>query len=99
MGRLVDGAVPMKITTFALGLLIAGAAGAADSPRAELVGQRVISSYPGSPILVCRYRTAQTKYEVVAASTSCAPYLALEQDGNRGGVVAASSGTAHLTPP
>ena len=89
----------MKITTFALGLLIAGAAGAVDSPRAELVGQRVISSYPGSPILVCRYRTAQAKYEVVAASTSCAPYLALEQDGNRGGFVAASSATAHPTPP
>jgi hypothetical protein len=89
----------MKITTFALGLLIAGAAGATDSPRAELVGQRVISSYPGSPILVCRYRTAQAKYEVVAASASCARYLALEQDGNRGGFVAASSATAHPTPP
>ena len=89
----------MKITTFALGLLIAGAAGAADSPRAEFVGQRVISSYPGSPILVCRYRTAQAKYEVVAASTSCARYLALEQDGNRGGFVAASSATARPTPP
>ena len=73
----------MKITTFALGLLIAGAAGAADSPRAELVGQRVISSFPGSPILVCRYRTALAKYEVVASSASCAPYLALEQDRNR----------------
>ena len=89
----------MKSTAFALGLLIAGAAGAADSPRAELVGQRVISSYPGSPILVCRYRTAQAKYDVVAASASCAPDLALEQDGNRGGVVAASRATAHPTPP
>jgi hypothetical protein len=74
----------MKILAFAFGALLAGAAGAADGPRAELVGQRVISSYPGSPILVCRYRTAEAKYEVVAASASCAPYLALEQDGNRG---------------
>jgi hypothetical protein len=91
----------MKITTFALGLLLAGAAGAAgpaDSPRAELVGQRVISSYPGSPILVCRYRTAQAKYEVVAASANCAPYLALEQDGNRDAFAAASSSTAHPSP-
>jgi len=89
----------MKITPFALGLLIAGAAGAADSPRAELVGQRVISSYPGSPILVCRYRTAQAKYEVVATSASCARYLALEQDGNRDAFVAASAATAHPTAP
>jgi hypothetical protein len=85
----------MKITPFALGLLLAGAAGAADGPRAELVGQRVISSYPGSPILVCRYRTAQAKYEVVAASSSCAPYLALEQDRNRDAFAAAASATAH----
>jgi len=89
------GATPMKITAFALGLLIAGAAGAADTPRAELVGQRMVSSYPGSPILVCRYRTAQAKYEVVAVSASCAPYLALEQDGTRDAFVAASGTAAH----
>jgi hypothetical protein len=87
----------MKIV-FALALLIAGTAGAADSPRAELVGQRVISSYPGSPILVCRYRTAEVKYEVVAAAASCAPYLALEQDGNRGTFAAASSTPAPPSP-
>jgi hypothetical protein len=84
----------MKIATFALGLLIAGAAGAADGPRAELVGQRVISSYPGSPILVCRYRTAQAKYEVVAASASCAPFLALEQDRSRDAFAATSAPAA-----
>jgi hypothetical protein len=85
----------MKITAFAFGLLVAGAACAADAPRAELVGQRVISSYPGSPILVCRYRMAQTKYEVVAASANCAPYLALEQPGSRDAVVAASPAATH----
>jgi hypothetical protein len=83
----------MKITALALGLLIAGAACAADTPRAELVGQRLISSFPGSPILVCRYRTAQAKYEVVAAAAICAPYLALEQDDHHGAFVAASSAT------
>ena len=88
----------MKITLLALGLLIAGAAGAADGPRAELVGQRLISSYPGSPILVCRYRTAQAKYEVVAASASCAPYLALEQDRKRDTFAAASPAGAHPSP-
>jgi hypothetical protein len=88
----------MKIIAFALGSLIAGAAGAADSPRAELVGQRVVSSYPGSPILVCRYRTAQAKYEVVAASASCAPYLALEQNGNHDAFAAAAGTPPHPSP-
>jgi hypothetical protein len=88
----------MKIIAFAFGLLMAGAAGAADGPRAELVGQRVISSYPGEPILVCRYRTAAAKYEVVAAGASCAPYLALEQDVTRGSLAAASSSPAHASP-
>ena len=85
----------MKVTALAFGLLIAGAAGAADSPRAELVGQRLISSFPGSPILVCRYRTPQVKYEVVAAGAICAPFLALDQDPNRSTFVAATSPAAH----
>jgi hypothetical protein len=80
----------MKIVAFALGLSIALAASAAETPRAKLVGQRTITSYPGSPILVCRYLTAQAKYEVVAASASCAPYLALEQDATRGTFAAAT---------
>lgn len=87
----------MKITALALGVLLAGAAGASDGPRAELVGQRLIASYPGSPILVCRYRTAAAKYEVVASSAVCAPYLALEQDGSRDAFVAASSAATRTT--
>jgi hypothetical protein len=88
----------MKILAVALGLLMAGAACAADGPRAELVGQRVIASYPGAPILVCRYRTAEAKYEVVAAGASCARYLALELDGTRGALAAASASSAHPSP-
>ena len=84
----------MKIIAFALGLSIALAASAADNPRAKLVGQRTITSYPGAPILVCRYLTAQARYEVVAASASCAPYLVLEQDLSRGTFAAVSSGPA-----
>ena len=87
----------MKSIAFALGLSIALAAHAAEPPRAKLVGQRVITSYPGSPILVCRYRTAQAKYEVVAASPSCAPYLALEQDLRSNAFAAASAGSR--SPP
>jgi len=84
----------MKIIALALGLSIALTASAADSPRAKLVGQRVITSYPGSPILVCQYLTAQARYEVVAASSSCAPYLVLEQDLSRDAFAAAPSGPA-----
>jgi hypothetical protein len=84
----------MKIVAFALGLSIALAATAAESPRAKLVGQRSITSYPGSPILVCEYLTAHVKYEVVAASASCAPYLALERDPSRETFAAASSPAA-----
>ncbi len=69
----------MRSIAVALGLLIAFNVNAAQSPRAKLVGQRVISSYPGSPILVCQYRTAEVKYEVVAASSQCAPYLVLSK--------------------
>jgi hypothetical protein len=87
----------MKITALALGLLVAASAAAADAPRAELVGQRLISSYPGAPILVCRYRTAQAKYEVVAASSSCAPFLALEQEPRRDAFAAAAPST-HSSP-
>jgi hypothetical protein len=67
----------MRTIAIALGLFIALAVNAEDSPRAKFVGQRVVSSYPGSPILVCEYRTAQARYEVVAAAASCAPYLVL----------------------
>ena len=81
----------MKIIALALGLSVALAASAAEGPRAKLVGQRVVTSYPGPPILVCRYFTPQASYEVVAASASCAPYLALEQDPGRDTFAAASS--------
>lgn len=69
----------MKSTALAVGLLVALTVNAAQSPRAKLVGQRVISASSGSPILVCQYRTAEAKYEVVASSSRCAPYLALSE--------------------
>jgi hypothetical protein len=69
----------MRSIAVAVGLSIALTVHAAESPRATLVGQRVISSYPGSPILVCQYRSAEAKYEVVAASSECAPYLVLSK--------------------
>jgi hypothetical protein len=84
----------MKFIAFALGLSFVFAANAAESPRAQLVGQRTITSYPGSPILVCRYRTSQAKYEVVAASTSCPAYLALEPDMSRDTFAAAPASPA-----
>jgi hypothetical protein len=67
----------MKAIAICAGLLIALSAAAQDPARAILVGQRVISSYPGAPILVCRYAGAGAKYEVVTSSATCARYLKL----------------------
>jgi hypothetical protein len=69
----------MKAIALGLALLIVAAAANAqgDPPRAKLIGRRLITSYPGAPILVCEYRDAAVKYEVVAAGGSCARYLAL----------------------
>jgi hypothetical protein len=70
----------MKTIAVCIGLLIALAANAqGDPPRAKLIGQRRITAYPGAPILVCEYRSAAVKYEVVAAGGSCARYLTLSE--------------------
>jgi hypothetical protein len=45
--------------------------------RAVLVGQRVVSSYPGSPILICRYAGPEANYEIVAPKSRCARYFKL----------------------
>jgi hypothetical protein len=65
------------IVAVCLGVMVTLSAGAADEARARLVGQRMVQSAAQSPILVCQYRTAAARYEVVAAKASCAPYLAL----------------------
>jgi hypothetical protein len=67
----------MKAVMICAGLLIALSAGAQDELRAKLVGQRVVSSYPGTPILVCRYAGPGATYEVVASAATCARYLEL----------------------
>lgn len=46
--------------------------------RAKLVGRRIVSSYPGTPILVCRYAGPGATYEVVASAATCARYLKLD---------------------
>jgi hypothetical protein len=45
--------------------------------RAKLVSQRVVASFPGTPILICRYSGPGAAYEVVASAETCAPYLTL----------------------
>jgi hypothetical protein len=59
------------------GLLIALSAGAQEQLRAKLVGRRVVSTYPGTPILVCQYAGPGANYEVVASASTCARYLKL----------------------
>jgi len=67
----------MKAIAICAGLFFALAANAQDPLRAKLVGQRVISSYPGAPILVCRYAGPGAKYEVVSSAGTCARYIKL----------------------
>ncbi len=67
----------MKAIAICAALLIALSAGAQDQLRAKLVGRRLVSSYPGTPILVCQYAGPGAKYEVVASAATCARYLKL----------------------
>jgi hypothetical protein len=67
----------MKAIALWAGLLIALSAGAQDQAQAKLVGRRIVSTYPGAPILVCRYAAPDATYEVVASAATCAPYLVL----------------------
>jgi hypothetical protein len=67
----------MKTIAVCAGLLIAFAANAQVSVRAKLVGERVISSFPGTPILICEYLGPEAKYEVVASTARCARYFKL----------------------
>jgi hypothetical protein len=67
----------MKTIAICAGLLIALSAAAQEPLRAKLVGQRIVRSYPGSPILVCQYAGPGAKYEVVASTATCARYLEL----------------------
>ena len=73
--------MPMKAIAICAGLLFALAAGAQDhaqdSLRAKLVSRRVVSAYPGTPILVCRYAGPDANYEVVSSAATCARYLKL----------------------
>jgi hypothetical protein len=67
----------VKTVAVCAGLLLSLSAGAQDPVNAKLVGQRVVSSFPGAPILICRYRGPEAKYEVVASTPTCAPFFRL----------------------
>jgi hypothetical protein len=67
----------MKTIAVCAGLLLALSANADAVVRAKLVSQRLVSSFPGTPILICRYLGPEARYEVVASSPKCAPYFPL----------------------
>jgi hypothetical protein len=67
----------VKTVILCAGLLIALSANAEVGVRAVLVGQRVVSSYPGTPILICRYAGPEANYEIVAPKSRCARYFKL----------------------
>jgi hypothetical protein len=69
----------MKAIAVCLTLLAASAL-AQEPEQARLIGQRVVSSFAGSPVLVCRYEGSEARYEVVASSKRCAPSLRLSDE-------------------
>ena len=70
----------MKAFALCLGLAGAAAIHAGEPVQAKLVGQRLVSSFPGAPVLVCRYAGPEARYEVVAATSTCAPLLELSDE-------------------
>jgi hypothetical protein len=67
----------MKTVVLCVSLLFALTANADVAVRAVLVGQRVVSSFPGSPILICRYAGPEANYEIVAPKARCARHFKL----------------------
>jgi hypothetical protein len=70
----------MKATALCLCLAGASALHAAEPVQAKLIGQRLVSSFPGAPVLICRYAGPEARYEVVAATNTCAPVLDLSDE-------------------
>lgn len=70
----------MKTITLSAGLLFALCVHAEEPVSANLVGQRVVSSFPGTPVLVCRYKGPEANYEVVSSNDQCASFFRLSSD-------------------
>jgi len=83
----------MKAIALCLGLAAASAIPAGEPVQAKLIGQRVVSSFPGTPVLVCQYAGPEARYEVVASTATCAPFFKLSDEsesGTRAGALARS---------
>lgn len=65
----------MKTSALCVGLLLAVTADAATGSRATLTGQHLNASFSGGPLLICEYSGAGVKFEILAQSGKCAPFL------------------------
>jgi hypothetical protein len=74
----------MKAIALCLGLAAASAAPAGEPVQAKLIGQRVVASFPGAPVLVCQYAGPEARYEVVASTRACAPFFRLSDESESG---------------
>ena len=86
----------MRAIALCLGLAGAAAIYAGEPAQAKLVGQRLVSSFPGAPVLVCRYAGPEARYEVVAATGACAPFLELSDESES---LARPAGALARSPP
>ena len=85
----------MKAAVLCLALAGASAVHAGEPVQAKLVSQRTASSSPEAPVLVCRYAGPEARYEVVAATKACAPFLALSDESES---LARPAGTLARSP-
>jgi hypothetical protein len=85
----------MRAIALCLGLAGAAAIHAEEPVQAKLVGERLVSTFPGAPVLVCRYAGPEARYEVVASTGACAPFLQLSDESES---VARPAGTLARTP-
>ena len=67
----------MKMPTLCAGLLLAVSAHAAISSRAVLTGRHV-KTFAGAPLLICEYSGARAKFEILAQTGKCAPFIQVQ---------------------
>jgi hypothetical protein len=68
----------MNMPALCAGLLLAASAHAAISSRAVLIGQHLNTSFAGGPLLICEYSGARAKFEILAQTGKCAPFIKVQ---------------------
>jgi hypothetical protein len=65
----------LKTLALCVGLLLTATTNADSPARANLIGAHVKGVSRGSPLLICEYLGAGTKFEILSRNGNCAPYI------------------------